>query len=85
LAQTWDASMLPIMWHAVSVRISLRRLAVPNVHCLLDAEGSAGPGVARCSSDSDHYLCAWGELSSSGLVFHPGERPTRNRSPLRGL
>ena len=25
---------------------------------------------------SNHYLCAWGELSSSGRAFHPGERPT---------
>jgi hypothetical protein len=30
---------------------------------------------------SDHYLCEWGELSSSGYRFHPGERPTPNRSP----
>lgn len=25
---------------------------------------------------SDHYLCAEGELSSSGCAIHPGERPT---------
>ena len=34
---------------------------------------------------SHHYLYAWGELSSSGCVFHPGERPTRNRSPANRL
>ena len=28
---------------------------------------------------SDHYLCAWGELSSSGRAIHPGEAPTRKR------
>jgi hypothetical protein len=28
---------------------------------------------------SDHYLCAWGELSSSGRAIHPGEAPTTKR------
>jgi hypothetical protein len=38
---------------------------------------------------SDHYLCAGGELSSSGCAIHPGEAPTGNGSaaqiPLTGL
>jgi hypothetical protein len=29
----------------------------------------------------DQCLCAWGESSSSGCAFHPGEKPMRNRSP----
>jgi len=33
------------------------------------------PVAARIT---DHYLCVWGESSSSGCAFHPGERPTRN-------
>jgi hypothetical protein len=30
---------------------------------------------------SDHYLCAWGELSSSGRAIHPGEAPQRPSAP----
>jgi hypothetical protein len=32
----------------------------------------------------DQCVRGWGESSSSGWVFHPGEKPMRNRSPLRG-
>jgi hypothetical protein len=29
----------------------------------------------------DQCVCAWGESSSSGCAFHPGEKPMRNRFP----
>ena len=40
---------------------------------------------AVASKVSDHYLCAWGELSSSGCAIHPGETPSTEAYLRRGL
>jgi len=55
--------------------------ALPNFHGLLDAEVEVVQVLSLAAWISHHYLYAWGELSSSGRIFHPGERGDAEQIP----